>query len=81
MDDKPFDRDCLDRLAREVGDLGPICDLGCEPGHIARYLHSQGVETLGVDLSPNMVAETRRLNPNNPSLLTICKLGNMSSTA
>ena len=29
MDDKPFDRDCLDRLAREVRDLGPICDLGC----------------------------------------------------
>jgi hypothetical protein len=24
MDDKPFDRDCLDRLAREVRDLGPI---------------------------------------------------------
>jgi hypothetical protein len=22
MDSKPFDRDCLDRLAREVGDLG-----------------------------------------------------------
>jgi trans-aconitate methyltransferase len=45
MDDKPFDRDCLDRLAREVGDLGPICDLGCGPGQIARYLHRQGVET------------------------------------
>ena len=63
MDDKPFDRDCLDRLAREVGDLGPICDLGCGPGQIARYLHRQGVETLGVDLSPKMVAEARRLNP------------------
>jgi len=63
MDDKPFDRDCLDRLAREVGDLGPICDLGCGPGQIARYLHRQGVETLGVDLSPKMVAEAQRLNP------------------
>ena len=30
MDDKPFDRDCLDRLAQEVGDLGPICDMGCD---------------------------------------------------
>ena len=28
MNDKPFDRDCLDRLTREVGDLGPICDMG-----------------------------------------------------
>lgn len=63
MDDKPFDRDCLDRLAREVGDLGPICDLGCGPGQIARYLHRQGVKTLGIDLSPKMVAEAQRLNP------------------
>ena len=66
MDYKPFDRDCLDRLAREVGDLGPICDLGCGPGQIARYLHRQGVNTLGVDLSPRMVAEAQRLNPEIP---------------
>jgi len=63
MDDKPFDRDCLDRLAREVGALGPICDLGCGPGQIARYLHRKGIPTLGVDLSPNMIAEAQRLNP------------------
>ena len=63
MDYKPFDRDCLDRLAREVGNLGPICDLGCGPGQIARYLHRQGVKTLGVDLSPRMIAEAQRLNP------------------
>jgi SAM-dependent methyltransferase len=63
MDDKPFDRDCLDRLAHEVGELGPICDLGCGPGQIARYLHGRGTKTLGVDLSPNMIAEARRLNP------------------
>lgn len=63
MDDKPFDRACLDRLAREVGDLGPICDLGCGPGQIARYLHRQDAEAIGVDLSPGMIAEARRLNP------------------
>jgi SAM-dependent methyltransferase len=63
MDAKPFDRECLDRLARKVGTLGPICDLGCGPGQIARYLHRQGVDTLGVDLSPRMVAEAQRLNP------------------
>ena len=63
MDDKPFDRDCLDRLVREVQDLGQICDLGCGPGQIARYLHRQGIKTLGVDLSPKMVAEAQRLNP------------------
>ncbi|MGE5643503.1 MAG: class I SAM-dependent DNA methyltransferase [Byssovorax cruenta] len=63
MDDKPFDRDCLDRLARKVGSLGPICDLGCGPGQLARYLHRKGVDTLGVDLSPRMVEEAQRLNP------------------
>ena len=63
MDDKPFDRDCLNRLVREAGELGVICDLGCGPGQIARYLHRQGVKTLGVDLSANMVAEAQRLNP------------------
>jgi SAM-dependent methyltransferase len=63
MDDKPLDRECLDRLAREVGDLGPICDLGCGPGQIARYLYSKGVKTVGVDLSPRMVEEAQRLNP------------------
>jgi SAM-dependent methyltransferase len=66
MDQKPFDRDCLDRLARDVGALGPICDIGCGPGQIARYLHRQGVNTLGVDLSPRMVAEAQRLNPDIP---------------
>jgi len=63
MDDKPFDRECLDRLAREVGALGLICDMGCGPGQIARYLHRQGVPTLGVDLSSRMIAEAQRLNP------------------
>ncbi len=66
MDYKPFDRDCLDRLAREVGNLGPICDLGCGPGQIARYLHRQGVATLGVDLSSRLIEEAQILNPEIP---------------
>ena len=66
MDDKPFDRDCLDRLVREAGNLGPICDLGCGPGQIARYLHRQGVDTLGVDLSSRMIEEAQILNPDIP---------------
>lgn len=60
---KPFDRDRLDDLARRVQGLGPVCDLGCGPGHVARYLHDRGVETLGVDLSAAMIAEAQRLNP------------------
>jgi SAM-dependent methyltransferase len=60
---KPLDRDLLDRLARNVGALGPICDMGGGPGQIARYLKDHGADSLGVDLSPNMVEVARKLSP------------------
>ena len=63
LDHKPFDRELLDRFADRVGGLGPVCDLGCGPGQIARYLHGRGVDAFGVDLSPEMVSVARRLNP------------------
>jgi SAM-dependent methyltransferase len=63
---KPFDREILDRFAARVGNAEPVCDLGCGPGQIARYLRDRGVEVRGIDLSPGMVAEARRLNPDIP---------------
>jgi SAM-dependent methyltransferase len=63
MDHKPFDRRMLDWLIERVGALGPICDLGCGPGQIARYLHSRGAEACGIDLSQAMVEQARALNP------------------
>lgn len=60
---KPFDREVLDRLARRTRGLGPICDLGCGPGQVARYLRDRGAPVLGVDLSPGLVAQARRLSP------------------
>lgn len=66
LDGKPFDRAWLNRLASEAGGIGPICDLGCGPGQIARYLHDRGASALGVDLSPGMVALAERLNPGIP---------------
>jgi SAM-dependent methyltransferase len=63
LDHKPFDRLLLDRFAARVRGLGPVCDLGCGPGQIARYLHGRGMDAFGVDLSPGMVALARRLNP------------------
>ena len=42
---------------------GLVCDMGTGPGHIARYLYTQGAEVCGIDLSPEMVAQARRLNP------------------
>ena len=41
----------------------PACDMGCGPGHIARYLHEQGVQVCGVDLSGEIVDRARRLTP------------------
>lgn len=42
---------------------GVICDLGCGAGQVAHYLHTHGQEVLGVDLSPEMLAQARRRNP------------------
>jgi SAM-dependent methyltransferase len=60
---KPFDRKLLDWLIEKVDGRGPICDLGCGPGQIARYLHSRGAPACGIDLSPEMVKHAQRLNP------------------
>ncbi|MFN8497622.1 MAG: class I SAM-dependent methyltransferase [Anaerolineae bacterium] len=61
--DKPLDRALLDRFADDVRGRGTVRDMGCGPGHVARYLHERGVDVIGVDLSPGMVAQARRLNP------------------
>jgi SAM-dependent methyltransferase len=60
---KPFDREMLDRFAARVKPHGLICDLGCGPGHVARYLYDTGARVCGVDLSPEMLKHARRLNP------------------
>ena len=60
---KPFDRELLDRFAARLSGQGLVCDVGCGPGHVGRYLAERGVHVLGLDLSPGMVALARRLNP------------------
>jgi SAM-dependent methyltransferase len=60
---KPLDRQLLDRFANEVRSAGKVCDLGCGPGHIARYLHACAVAVCGLDLSAKMVEQARSLNP------------------
>ncbi|NLX09467.1 MAG: class I SAM-dependent methyltransferase [Chloroflexi bacterium] len=63
LDYKPFDRELLDRFAARLRDRGPVCDLGCGPGHVAHYLHQRGAQAFGLDLSPEMVAQARALFP------------------
>jgi SAM-dependent methyltransferase len=60
---KPLDRQLLAQFAGRVHGLGPVCDLGCGPGHVARYLHERGVPVQGIDLSPAMIAHARQLHP------------------
>lgn len=58
---KPLDRAFLDAFAERC--RGPILEVGCGPGQIAAYLASRGAEVAGLDLSPAMIAEARRLYP------------------
>ena len=60
---KPLDCRLLDRFAESVRDAGVACDLGCGPGHIARYLRQCGIQVCGIDLSAGMVERARQLNP------------------
>ena len=60
---KPMDCQLLDRFAESVRDKGLSCDLGCGPGHIARYLEGRGIRVCGVDLSLGMIERARQLNP------------------
>lgn len=59
---KQLDRELLNRLASEAGS-GSVCDIGCGPGHVTRYLHEQGAQVCGIDLSDAMVRRARELNP------------------
>jgi len=63
---KPLDRQLLNRFAAQVRGRGKVCDMGCGPGHVARYLHDAGVRVFGLDLSPGMLEQARRLNPDIP---------------
>lgn len=53
--------------ARERSPRGPqgpqVVEVGCGPGRITAHLASLGLRTRGIDLSPRMVAEARRLHP------------------
>jgi SAM-dependent methyltransferase len=51
----------LDVFARELPTPGAVLDAGCGPGRDVLALTERGVEALGIDTSPAMLAEARRL--------------------
>ena len=63
LEHKPLDRELLVRFASAVKGNGMVCDMGCGPGQVARFLHDAGVEIFGLDLSAQMIAEARLRSP------------------
>src|SRR5262245_22881357 len=60
---KPLDRHLLNRFAEACRGRGLVADLGCGPGHVAKYLHDQGASVLGIDISSRMVESAQKLCP------------------
>ncbi len=51
MKQKEYDRILLDRFASNFDSRSIICDVGCGPGHITRYLSDSGLNVFGIDIS------------------------------
>ncbi|WP_030903725.1 class I SAM-dependent DNA methyltransferase [Streptomyces sp. NRRL F-5126] len=69
----PWHKAAIDAFADSVGKLGPVLDVGCGPGTVTAYLDERGLDVSGVDLSPRMVENARRLHPR-------CRFGVASAT-
>jgi SAM-dependent methyltransferase len=59
----PWLKASIDAFADTVGGLGPVLDVGCGPGTVTAYLDERGLDVSGVDLSPRMIENARRLHP------------------
>jgi SAM-dependent methyltransferase len=53
----------IDAFVDAVKGLGPVLDVGCGPGTVTAYLAERGLDVSGVDLSPRMIDNARRLHP------------------
>ncbi|MFF8375972.1 class I SAM-dependent DNA methyltransferase [Streptomyces sp. NPDC015661] len=69
----PWLKASIDAFADSVGESGPVLDVGCGPGTVTAYLAERGLDVSGVDLSPRMIENARRLHPE-------CRFGVASAT-
>jgi SAM-dependent methyltransferase len=61
---KPTVQQFLADFVKPIAENGLICDMGCGPGQVARYLkNSLNRNATGIDLSPNMVEIASTINP------------------
>ena len=59
-----IDRGFLASFVEFVGDkAGPVADVGCGPGRVAGFLKDNGLDVVGVDVSPAMLAVARDAHP------------------
>lgn len=63
LHDKPLDLAMLSAFAGLVGVGGHVADVGCGTGATTAMLADAGLRAVGIDLSPNMIEQARRLNP------------------
>jgi SAM-dependent methyltransferase len=60
---RPLDRAMLAGFAGLIPHNSVVADVGCGTGATSRVFADIGLNVVGIDLSPNMIAEARRLNP------------------
>jgi len=53
----------LDEFSSHFTSESMLCDLGCGPGHITRYVFDKGLNIFGIDISEKCVEIARRENP------------------
>ena len=60
---KPLDRYLLEKFCNGIRGKGKVCDLGCGPGHVSRFIKDQGIDVCGIDLSDGMLKKAKEKNP------------------
>ena len=61
----PIDRALLAAFVESVRGpkTGPVADVGCGPGRVTAFLAAHGLDVIGVDVSPAMLAVARDAHP------------------
>src|SRR6218665_2939055 len=62
LDHKPLDRALLTAFVELIG-TGTVCDVGCGPGHVTRFLGDRHADIVGLDLSSAMIGIAREKAP------------------
>lgn len=59
-----LDPDDLALITRQLrGAASVVLDIGCGPGHLTVHLRSLGLETVGIDVTPEFLRYARRTDP------------------